>query len=129
MDDLHIAGSDTTPTIEGIRKQGTLTMRGDSYPENAFELFSQVTDWVRRFFEEPQPELLLEIQLNYLNTSSVKAMVDIFELLEVAHRNACKVEVKWFCEANNERAAEVAEEFKEDCSFPFLVLPLDDAAS
>src|SRR5450830_408011 len=129
MTNLNIPGSDTSPEIDGNVQAGRLVMRGDSYPENACELFAAVTDWVRDFIAQSAQPLVLELYLSYLNTSSVKAMMEIFDLLEVAHRTASSVAVTWFYEARNELAADVANKFKEDCSFPFLVLPLDQAGS
>jgi len=123
MNDLHTPGSDITPEIDASWQAGRLTMRGDSYPENALELFAPVTDWVSKFLLTSGRGSSLDLYLNYLNTSSVKAVVDIFEILEVAYSNGASIEVHWFYERGNERAADVANEFKEDCCFPFDVLP------
>jgi hypothetical protein len=123
MNDLYIPGSDTIPTIEAAWQTGWLTMQGDSYPENAHDLFSPLTDWMRRYLAQSERALMLELHLNYLNASSVKAMVDIFELLEFFHRKTGRITVKWFYDSSNERAADIAEKFREDCSFPFHILP------
>ena len=96
-------------------------MRGDSYPENSFELFSPVLDWIEGYLRDTDRPLTLNLHLLYLNTSSVKAMMDIFDILEEAHEKGRKVAVNWYYDEQNERVAELAEEFKEDCSFPFLV--------
>jgi hypothetical protein len=60
-----------------------------------------------------------------MNTSSVKAMMDIFDLLEAAFGQGRQVLVQWFYDPDNERVVELAEEFREDCSFPFDILPHD----
>lgn len=121
--DLNIPGSQSTPTILSDWQAGLLTMQGDSYPENSFELFDRVIDWVEHFLsDEPRP-LTLELELIYLNTSSVKAMMDIFDLLEEAHQRGRGVRVSWLYDARNERIAELAEEFREDCTFPFAIIP------
>lgn len=97
-------------------------MQGDSYPENSYELFSQIVEWIQRFFREEDRPLKLDLHLLYLNTSSVKAMMDIFDVLEAAWTEGKKVSVNWHYDKRNERVAELAEEFKEDCSFPFDIL-------
>jgi hypothetical protein len=53
--------------------------------------------------------------------SMIKVMMDIFDLLEEAHRNGRAVAVNWYYDPRNERVAELADEFKEDCSFPFSI--------
>ncbi|MBF8222451.1 DUF1987 domain-containing protein [Halomonas sp. 328] len=123
MPDLDIPGSQSTPTIHSDWAAGRLTMQGDSYPENSYDLFDQVIAWVQGFLNEAQRPLTLELTLVYLNTSSVKAMMDIFDLLEEAHEQGRQVAVTWHYDARNERIAELAEEFKEDCSYPFAITP------
>ncbi|GAA0520985.1 biofilm regulation phosphoprotein SiaC [Pigmentiphaga sp. GD03639] len=125
MSNLTITGSQSTPAISGDWEAGVLTMAGDSYPENSFDLFNQVIDWVERFLAETRRPLSLELHLLYLNTSSVRAIMDVFDLLEDAHGRGHPVAVNWHYDRRNERVAELAEEFKEDCSFPFAILAHD----
>ena len=124
MDNLNIAGTPSTPAVIADAALGTVEMRGDSYPENSFELFSPVMAWIEQYFAgagHNQNKLTLNLYLLYLNTSSVKAMMDIFDLLEDAHRSGRDIAVNWFYDEQNERVAELAEEFKEDCTFPFHI--------
>ncbi|WP_444678156.1 biofilm regulation phosphoprotein SiaC [Halomonas sp. E19] len=121
--DLNISGSQSTPTIVSDWQAGMLSMQGDSYPENSFELFDSVIDWVQRFLAEETRPLTLTLALIYLNTSSVKAMMDIFDLLEEAHQGGRGIQVTWHYDPRNERIAELAEEFREDCTFPFDITP------
>lgn len=122
--DLDIPGSQSTPAIQSHWQAGRLAMQGDSYPENSYELFDQVIDWVRRFLDDEALPLHLSLGLVYLNTSSVKAMMDIFDLLEEAHGEGREVSVEWRYDARNERIAELADEFREDCSYPFAITPM-----
>ncbi|ARU86697.1 biofilm regulation phosphoprotein SiaC [Pseudomonas sp. M30-35] len=126
MSELNIASTQSTPAIHGDWVAGVLAMQGDSYPENSFELYDQVIQWVERFLgQEPRP-LALQLRLLYLNTSSIKAMMDIFDLLEEAHNQGREVSVTWLYDSRNERVAELAEEFREDCTFAFTISTLDE---
>ncbi len=125
MNDFSIPGSQSTPAIQSDWAAGTVSMQGDSYPENSYELFHQVFAWIERFLAEAERPLSLELRLLYLNTSSIKAMMDIFDLLEAAHQQGCSVGVNWYYDTRNERVMELAEEFKEDCTFPFSILSQD----
>ena len=53
---------------------------------------------------------------------SVPAPSRFFDVLEAAHRKGREVGVTWFYDMRNERVGELAEEFKEDCTFPFSVV-------
>ncbi|MFN3581468.1 MAG: biofilm regulation phosphoprotein SiaC [Pseudomonas sp.] len=122
MTDISVPGTQSTPEIRSDWDQGLLHMQGDSYPENSYELFGQVIEWLESYLQSAEQPLTLELHLLYLNTSSIKAMMDIFDLLEAAHNEDKQVSVNWHYDKRNERVAELAEEFKEDCTFPFAIL-------
>ncbi|WP_299231039.1 biofilm regulation phosphoprotein SiaC [uncultured Halomonas sp.] len=123
--DLNLAGSVSTPAIQSDWQEGRLCMQGDSYPENSYELFGPVIGWVEAYLAQESRPLELCLELVYLNTSSVKVMMDIFDLLEEAYQEGRRVEVVWHYDARNDRIAELAEEFKEDCSYPFAIRALE----
>lgn len=121
MNALNIPAGSSTPGVTADWAAGLLLMRGDSYPENSFEFFGPVIDWIERFLKESAAPLRLELHLVYMNTSSVKAMMDIFDLLEEAHGKGRQVSVDWIYDPRNERVLGLADEFREDCSFPFSI--------
>jgi len=122
MKNIAIAGSQSTPEIQSDWEGGVLTMQGDSYPENSFEMFDQVITWIDDYLAQTTSPLTLELRLLYLNTSSIKAMMDIFDRLEEVFQQGRKVAVNWRYDLRNERVVQLAEEFKEDCTFPFAIL-------
>jgi hypothetical protein len=122
MSDLKITATQSTPSVEATGSSGVVTMNGDSYPENSFQFFAPIIDWIEQFLAESRAPLRLDLHLLYLNTSSVKAMMDIFDLLEDAHGSGREVTVCWYYHQENERIADLAEEFKEDCTFPFEIV-------
>ena len=121
MNLLTIKATTTTPKILCDADKGLVCLEGDSYPENSFEFFKELLTWIEDYLSTMSHPLNLELCLVYLNTSSVKIMMDIFDLLEEAHSKGREVSVNWFYDSRNERIVELAEEFKEDCTFPFLI--------
>lgn len=122
MTDLLIAGSTSTPTIQCTTQPARVHMKGDSYPENAFDLYQPVLQWMEAQLASA-PALTMDLELVYLNTSSVRIMMDLFDSLEEAHKSGRQVIVNWYYDARNERVAELAGEFKEDLTLPFHILP------
>ena len=124
---LNLAASQFSPSVDADWQSGCLRMGGESYPENTYDFFSQVTTWMQRFLASDTKPLRLELHLSYLNTSSVRAMIDIFDNLQEASDQGRKVSVLWLYDNRNPRAAELGEEFKEDYTFPFAIeaLPVD----
>lgn len=121
MNDLYIEGSHCTPTTVADWNSGMVRMAGDSCPENSFEAFGEVIAWIAHFLGASQRPLTLDLRITYMNTSSVNTMMDILDMLGEAHRSGRHVAVNWFCDARNERVAELAAAFREDCEFPFAI--------
>lgn len=121
MHSLNIPESQSTPGIVAEWERGLLSMHGDSYPENSFEFFGQVIEWVDDYLQQSDAPLSLELRLIYMNTSSVKALMDIFDLLEAAFHRGRQVKVVWYYDPRNERVLDLADEFREDCTFPFEI--------
>ncbi len=119
---FNLPASQSTPAIAADWDTGLLSISGDSYPENSFDFFTTTIEWIERFLAERDAPLRLELRLVYMNTSSVKAMMDIFDMLEEAHGKGRSVSVDWLYDPRNERVEMLAEEFREDCSFPFNIL-------
>ncbi|HEY3284249.1 MAG TPA: biofilm regulation phosphoprotein SiaC [Armatimonadota bacterium] len=122
MTDLNYEATTSTPQVDGCWETGVLEMRGDSYPEHSYRFFVPVLDWVARRLADGEVPLVVELHLLYMNTSSVKSMMDLFDMLEEAHAHGHPVSVSWYYDPENERIAELATEFKEDYTFPFEVL-------
>jgi len=126
---INLDANKTTPAVAADPATGLFTMRGDSYPENSYEFFGPLIEWIEAYLDQGGAALKLELKIVYMNTSSVKAMMDIFDLLEDAHNQGKPIGVAWYYDPRNERVVEMIEEFKEDCSFPFDVIADADTAS
>ncbi|WP_454692051.1 biofilm regulation phosphoprotein SiaC [Achromobacter aloeverae] len=122
MNDLNIPATDSTPAVESDASRGVLVLRGDAFPENAYALFGPVARWIEDYLAACQAPLSLTLELQYLNTRSIKALMDIFDLLEAAHAQARQVSVTWFYDGDNARVGELVEEFREDCTFSFDIV-------
>src|SRR5437868_10642758 len=123
MDNLVIPPSAATPAVDFNAATGVIALSGESYPENAFEFFKPLLAWVSVFFRESTGPATAEIALSYLNTSSIKSVMDLLDLFESAHREGRQVSVRWSYHKDNDRALEMIEEFKEEVTLPFFIVP------
>lgn len=119
---LEIAATQASPRIDADPATGKISLDGDSYPENSFEFFNPLIEWIEHYLDQPTPALQLELRLVYMNTSSVKALMDILDILEASHGRGAQIALNWYYDPRNERVVEMVEEFKEDCSFPFNIV-------
>ena len=122
---LTLEATQFSPSVAADWQIGRIEMHGESYPENTYEFFGQVIAWTESYLENSSEPLLVELHLSYLNTSSIRAMIDIFDLLQDAGEQGKQVAVRWFYDSRNPRASELGEEFKEDYTFPFQILSFE----
>ena len=118
---LSLAPTQSTPAVTAEWDTGVLVMTGESYPENTYEIFDNIIGWVEEFLHSGSRPLKIELRLNYLNTSSIRAMIDIFDRLQNAADQGKEIAVSWFYDSRNPRSAELGEEFMEDYTFNFSI--------
>jgi hypothetical protein len=120
MMELNIARTTSTPEIRFDPVTGTLAVTGESYPENSFDFYAPVLDWLAANLAM-MSGLRLEVSVTYMNSSSIKCMLDILDALEAAHAEGKGVSVVWNYEKDNPRALDLAEEFRSEVTMPFVV--------
>lgn len=125
MMNLTIPATTSSPQVIGDESQALLSLSGESYPEHSFEFFAPILTWVTDVLARDERTFNLELRLTYLNTSSIKCLMDILDDLEEAHRNGRSVSVRWFYDSENDRALDLAEEFKEDLTLPFEIVAIE----
>ncbi len=111
MENLVIEETKYTPTIN-LDASGTVSIVGKSYPENTFEFYAPVMEWLNSYFEEGNKKLTLNMEITYFNSSSSKLFFDMFDLLD--ENNSDELVINWIYDEENESALEAGEDFKDD---------------
>ena len=111
MENLIIEETKYTPTIN-LDVNGTISIVGKSYPENTFEFYAPVMEWLGTYFEEGNKKLTLNMEITYFNSSSSKLFFDMFDLLD--ENNSDDLVINWIYDEDNESALEAGEDFKDD---------------
>lgn len=128
MEHLKLAKTKYTVKVDFNPSTGILELEGASYPENASEFYQPIFDWLKRFTTEIKKEVVLNLRLNYLNTSSTKCMLDIIDLLEEYYKAGGKVTINWFYADDDEDILETGEEFSEDTEVPINLIAYKENA-
>jgi hypothetical protein len=122
MDNLTIPQTKFSLRVDFDVVNGRYEMTGSSYPENALEFFDPIFRWIERFAEERPGPMVLELRLEYLNTSSSKCILDLFKMLEDFARSGGEIRVHWHYDEDDEDMMETGEEFLEDLELPFELI-------
>ena len=115
MENLKIEATKYTPEIDFDANSGVLHIIGKSYPENTFEYYKPIIGWIKEYFENVKSdETVVNLDLEYLNSSSLKAYFDIFDIFDDAQEDGKKILINWIYDEDNDIAEETGEDFIED---------------
>lgn len=115
----------STPMVSFDPVGRILRIAGESYPENSFEFYAPIAQWVRETLAGGSG-LGLDINVSYMNSSSTKCMLDLLDLFEDAHGRGVEVSIIWRFDKENPRSLDLAEEFREEVTLPFAIVELDE---
>jgi len=103
-----------TPEISLNADTGVISLVGKSYPENTFEFYDPMINWLTNYFNGNTAEsTMVNVEITYFNSSSSKLFFDFFDLLEV-NNNEHNIKINWIFDKENESAEEAGEDFIED---------------
>ncbi len=115
MENLEITATKSSPEIKFDASNYTLSIAGESYPENTSQFYEPIYKWVDDCIDAlGDKEMTLDIELIYFNSSSSKVLMDIFDTLEDASDEGKNIVVNWIYDEENDSALEYGEEFAED---------------
>lgn len=110
MKDLKIEQTFNTPLID-FKRTGQLVMEGKSIPENTLEFYRPVFDWMEEYKHYPTKEIVIDIRMDFFNTSSSKSILTILKNLEGIKKQGSKVIVNWYFNDEDENLLESGEDF------------------
>ena len=123
LENLKIEKTKDTFEISCECETGIIEINGTSYPENALEFFEPVLDWVEEYCNNSgKKEITLNMNVNYLNSSTTKCILDIFEEVETFVKKGNKGIINWYYKKNDKIIRNSGEEFLEDLVVPFKLI-------
>lgn len=123
---MNIEGTPKTPTVVMNPNTGVIDIKGRSIPENSIEFYRPVVEWLDEYIKNPQPNTVVNVQLEYFNTSSSKCILDVFKKLEVLKKNQKDVVINWYYEEDDEDMLEAGEDYESIIKVPFKMIQIVD---
>lgn len=99
---LEIEATPKTPMVDFDPESGVLKLEGRSIPENAFQFYEPILQWLDEYVNNAPPSTELVFKLDYFNTSSSKALLSMFRKLEKLLEAGKQVKIKWYYEEGDE---------------------------
>lgn len=115
MDNFYIDATATSPEVDFRFDQNLLSIKGESYPENAAAFYAPIIQHLRSFLQGREgATITTNIALAYFNSSSTKMLFSIFDALERSAQSGNQIEVNWYHDEEDETIFEFGEELKAD---------------
>jgi len=115
MKTLKIEKTEYSPEVTMDATKQLIDIRGDSFPENTYDFYKPVMDWLKEYFKDVRSDVTtVNMEINYFNSSSSQLFFDFFDVIEDAAKSGTKVDVNWIYLAKNESAFEAGEDFSEE---------------
>ncbi|RJX74075.1 DUF1987 domain-containing protein [Pseudomonas sp. LS-2] len=115
MDNFYIEATATSPEVDFRFDQNLLSMKGESYPENAAAFYAPIVQHLRAYLASREGAVITaNIALAYFNSSSTKMLFSIFDALDQAAEAGNQIIVNWYHEEEDETIFEFGEELKAD---------------
>ena len=125
MNSYSVEQTPKTPLISFDPGSGNFEMKGKSIPENSVLFYKPLYDWVDQYALTPAAKTVLNIQLDYFNTSSSKCVVDLFKKLELIVKNGKgAAEINWLYDEADEDMQEAGEDYKSIIKIPFNLVSI-----
>jgi SiaC family regulatory phosphoprotein len=117
MNKVHLPPSASTPEIFLDFESGKFLFSGESFPQNP-EIFLdpiriQLLDW---FQQGPRHTLDFQFKFDYLDSPSIKFVMDIIEEIEELNHHNKSITVSWYYPRNNKTLKELGQEIASELS-------------
>jgi hypothetical protein len=126
MENLILEGSAKTPSVTFNAGEGKLELKGRSIPENSVEFYKPLNDWIDSYGSSPKAATVVDIKLEYFNTSSSKCILDLFKKLEGINGKGTDVSINWYFEEDDEDMEEAGEDYQAIISLPFKIIEVEE---
>jgi len=107
-----------TPSVILDAERGIFEISQMSLPEDAVDFYSPILAWLKEYAQNPNPETVFNMKLEYFNTASSKQLIQILLILQEM-KDRSNVLVKWFYKEIDEDMLALGEEYKQIMQIPF----------
>ncbi len=129
---LYIEPSLTTPEIRFDLEKGHFSIKGSSYPENSLKFYQPVVQYLSELVQDHTVDLsktlILDVELQYFNTSTAKVLLDIFRYFEQLYEKGQPVKVRWLYLEDDTEMEDAGLDYQAAVKLPFELVALHEEA-
>jgi hypothetical protein len=122
---LEIPRTKNSPALL-LDPKGVISIEGRCVVEHAESFFADVIHWIKQYLDTKPDRTVVEVRMDYMNSSSTKQMTDIFAAIADSLIQGNNVIIKWYYEEDDEDIRDMGEEYQEifkSLTFEFIAVP------
>lgn len=125
MNNIKMEGTAKTPDLSFDANTGVFDIKGRSIPENSVEFYKPILEWIDEYTKQTQPKTIVNIHLEYFNTSSSKCILDLLKKFEIIAKNGNDIVIRWHYEEDDEDMLEAGQDYQSIIKVPFEMVEVD----
>lgn len=115
IENIAIEPTERSPRVAFDFAAGHLLLEGEAYPEDAAAFFGPLLQALGQFLDGgPACAVRFDVALSYFNSSSAKALMNMFMLLEDAAAEGRDITLRWHYLEGDDTLQEAGEDFSAD---------------
>ena len=111
MDNLLIESTKKTPEVS-FNVDGRIKISGRSIPEDATKFYDDLYEWIFYYCQHPSESTTVDIELEYFNSGSSKAILHILRALVDVEKKGHKITINWYYEEGDDDIMERGEYYE-----------------
>lgn len=125
MKNIFIPATSSSPEVDFRFDEHVLSLKGESYPENAAAFYGGVIAALRLYLDQPHHPvpITLNVALIYFNSSSTKMLFALLGALDEKAQSGTSIMLNWYHDADDDTIFEFGQELRDD----FFHLQFHDA--
>ena len=124
MDNLLIESTKKTPDV-AFNVDGRMRISGRSIPEDASKFYDELFEWVYYYSQNPPESTTIDIELEYFNSGSSKALLHILRALTEIVKKGNKLTINWYYEEGDDDIMERGEYYESILEIKFNFIQTD----
>jgi hypothetical protein len=114
-----------TPSVNIFNDDNLIVVSGTSRLEDPSIFYQQLSELYEEYFPAFKDKVILDFNLNYINTSSSKWLFHILKNLQIKYSGQKKIIVNWYYEEDDDIIMEAGEVFQSLLDMPVNLIPIE----
>lgn len=120
MKRVYIEATEITPYVDLDPDTGHLTLKGKSIPDNPLQFYMPMIEWADKYAKSPAKSTLLDVHLEYINSSSAKYLLEFMKRIEILKdKENANARVVWKYDEGDENMQEEGTDYDALIDLPF----------